>query len=94
MNSEYHDQVSQPIIFKRGTTLVAAGIMRRGFAVAILMLIAGCSGGEGVALNPPQSPSPPPALRRPHRRRRRRRLRQRRRHRHRHRRHRRRTPVD
>src|SRR6478735_2636821 len=23
MNTEYHDQVSQPIIFKRGTTLVA-----------------------------------------------------------------------
>ncbi len=42
MNSEYHEQVSQPIIFKRGTTL-----MRRGFAVAIVMLIAGCSGGEG-----------------------------------------------
>ena len=25
------------------------------------MLISGCSGGEGVTLNPPQSPSPPPA---------------------------------
>src|SRR6188474_3114688 len=30
-------------------------------AVAMLMLIAGCSGGEGVKLNPAQSPSPPPA---------------------------------
>ena len=64
MNSEYHDQVSQPIIFKRGTTSLAARRMRRGFAVAIVMLIAGCSGGDGGSQNPPQTappPAPPPA---------------------------------
>ncbi len=48
MNSEYHDQVGQPIIFKRGTTLVA-----------IVMLIAGCSGGAGGPENPPPNPPQP-----------------------------------
>jgi uncharacterized repeat protein (TIGR03806 family) len=69
MNYEYHDQVSQPIIFKRGTTLVAPVLptpavdrlqrwrVRRGFAVAIVMLIVGCSGGEGGPQDPPQ-PAP------------------------------------
>ena len=73
MNSKYYDQVSQPIIFKCGTTLVSPVTpavdrpqrwrMRGGVAVAILMMIDGFSGGEGVTLNPPQSPGPPPALR-------------------------------
>jgi hypothetical protein len=44
MKSEYHDQASQPIILKRGTTLVVP--LCRGFAVAMLMLLAGCSSGE------------------------------------------------
>ena len=34
--------------------------MRRGFAVAIMMLIAGCSGGEKFMENPPPAASPPP----------------------------------
>ena len=65
MNTEYHDQVSQPIIFKCGTTLVSPVTpavdrpqrwrMRSGVAVAILMMIAGFSGGEGVTLNPPRA---------------------------------------
>jgi uncharacterized repeat protein (TIGR03806 family) len=53
MNSEYDDQASQPIFFKRG-----------GFAVLMLMLLAGCSGGDGGPSDPPDSPQqnpPPPA---------------------------------
>src|SRR5688572_9422941 len=68
MNSQYHDRV-QPVIFKRGTTVVAPVLltravdrlqrwrMRRGLADAIVMLIDGCSGGEGGPQDPPQ-PAP------------------------------------
>jgi uncharacterized repeat protein (TIGR03806 family) len=61
MKSEYHDQASQPLILKRGTTLVVP--LCRGFAVAMLMLLAGCSSGEADPQNPAQNPSqnPPPA---------------------------------
>ncbi len=55
MNPEYHDQVGQLIISKCRTT------KRSGFAVAIVMLIAGCSSGGGDPQNPPQAAAPPPA---------------------------------
>src|SRR5687768_16659496 len=56
MNTEYHDQERQPIIFQRGTTLAALVT-----GVAALVLIAGCSGGDGGRQTPPASPSPTPS---------------------------------
>src|SRR6187401_1709612 len=60
-------QTTSPFLFCRQQQgRVAPTEMNKEFllvapAVAILMLISGCSGGEGVTVNPPQSPSPPPA---------------------------------
>jgi uncharacterized repeat protein (TIGR03806 family) len=51
MNSEYHDLVCRPIIL--------CWRMRRGFAVAVVMLIAGCSGGGGGPQSPQQHPPEP-----------------------------------
>jgi uncharacterized repeat protein (TIGR03806 family) len=56
MDSEYHDELTPTV------DSLQRWRMRRGFAAALVMLIAGCSGGEGVHENPapPAPPSAPP----------------------------------
>src|SRR5690348_1032250 len=53
MNAEYHAPTPAGDCLQRARP-------RHGFAVALAMLLAGCSSGMGDSNNPPDSPSPPP----------------------------------